>query len=58
MLLLERAGDDGQVLVTKSLVDSALPFIRQAVKHREPVVPDGLLREVHVLERKRERELG
>ena len=56
-LLLEGARDDSQVLVTQSLVRDSLPFIRQAVKHRETVVTERLLREVHVLERERQREL-
>src|SRR5712691_13452760 len=58
LLLLKRARDDGQVLVTKSLVDNPLPFIGQAVKHREPLVTERLLREVHVLESERQRELS
>ena len=37
LLLLERAGHDGQVLVAEALIDGLLPFVGQAGKRGEPV---------------------
>lgn len=45
-------------MVTKAPVNDRLPFSCQAVKDREPVVTERLLREVHVFERERQRELS
>src|SRR6266568_1253315 len=57
-LLLQQAGHDGQVLLAEPLVNSPLPFAGQDGQDGEPAAARRLQREVHVLDRQRQRELG
>ena len=41
-LLLERLGDDGQVVTAEPLIDDLLPFVGHAGQHREPVIAGRL----------------